>query len=82
MQIKERITSELTRKSIPIPATYDLFWNLADNTLLFFTTNKKAGTGLGMHIVYNLVTQRLKGKIECESKPGEGIIITMQMPVK
>jgi C4-dicarboxylate-specific signal transduction histidine kinase len=38
----------------------------------YFTTNRKVGTGLGMHIVYNLVTQKLNGKITCSSKPGEG----------
>jgi signal transduction histidine kinase len=48
----------------------------------FFTTNKKVGTGLGLHIVYNLVTQKLKGNIECDSKPGEGVIITIKIPVK
>lgn len=31
----------------------------------FVTTNKQKGSGLGMHIVYNLVTQKLKGSIEC-----------------
>jgi signal transduction histidine kinase len=39
----------------------------------FYTTNKKTGTGLGLHIVYNLVTQKLNGSIECRSKPGEGV---------
>ena len=48
----------------------------------FFTTNKKAGTGLGMHIVYNLVTQKLKGNIECKSKPGEGVLFKMEIPLK
>lgn len=42
MEVKERIRSELVRKSVPIPAVYDLCWNLADGTLLFFSTNKKA----------------------------------------
>ncbi|MCL2789378.1 MAG: recombination-associated protein RdgC [Desulfobulbus sp.] len=42
MEIKERIRSELIRNSPPVPATYDLCWNLADNTLLFFSTSKKA----------------------------------------
>ncbi len=42
MEIKERVQSQLLRKSVPIPATYDLCWNLSDNTLLFFSTSKKA----------------------------------------
>jgi len=42
LEIKERIRSELMRKSPPVPSTYDLCWNLADNTLLFFSTSKKA----------------------------------------
>jgi signal transduction histidine kinase len=38
----------------------------------FFTTSKKTGgTGLGMYIVYNLVTQKLSGSIECLN-PGSG----------
>jgi Putative exonuclease, RdgC. len=42
LEIKERIRSELVRNAPPVPATYDLCWNLADNTLLFFSTSKKA----------------------------------------
>jgi DNA recombination-dependent growth factor C len=42
LEIKERIRTELVRKSPPVPSTYDLCWNLADNTLLFFSTSKKA----------------------------------------
>lgn len=39
----------------------------------FFTTNKhNGGSGLGMNIVYNLVTHKLKGKITCESEVGKG----------
>lgn len=41
-EIKERIRVELMRKSVPIPAVYDLCWNLSESTLLFFSTNKKA----------------------------------------
>ena len=40
-EIKERIKAELTRKAIPIPAVFDLCWNLSESTVLFFTTNKK-----------------------------------------
>ena len=42
LEIKERVRAELIRKSAPIPATYDLCWNLSENTLLFFSTSKKA----------------------------------------
>ena len=41
-EIKERIHTELMRKAVPVPAVYDLCWNLAESTLLFFSTNKKA----------------------------------------
>lgn len=42
IEIKDRIRTELMRKAIPIPATYELCWSLSDSTLLFFSTNKKA----------------------------------------
>lgn len=42
VEIKERIHTELVRKSVPVPAVYDLCWNLSEGTVLFFTTNKKA----------------------------------------
>ncbi|GAA0708157.1 hypothetical protein GCM10009105_07490 [Dokdonella soli] len=39
----------------------------------FFTTRRgQGGSGLGMPIVYSLVTQVLHGSIECESAPGSG----------
>lgn len=41
VQIKERIRTELTRKAIPVPVTFELCWNLTNSTLLFFSTNKK-----------------------------------------
>jgi len=40
----------------------------------FFTTRKgKGGTGLGMNIVYKLITDTLHGHIECTSQPGQGV---------
>lgn len=49
----------------------------------FYTTKRQnGGTGLGMHIVFNLITQKLKGKIKVESKEGEGCAFYMVFPVK
>jgi len=49
----------------------------------FFTTNREeGGTGLGMHIVYNLITRKLKGRIECISSYGNGINFMIEIPVK
>ncbi len=41
VQIKERIQTELMRKAIPVPSTFELCWSLSDSTVLFFSTNKK-----------------------------------------
>ncbi|MCP4345323.1 MAG: response regulator [Desulfobacterales bacterium] len=46
----------------------------------FFTTKRtRGGTGLGMHIVFNLVTRTLGGQIECSSAPGEGTSFLIRM---
>lgn len=48
----------------------------------FFTTKRsRGGSGLGMHIVHNLVTQTLGGTILCESQPGNGMMINMKVPM-
>ena len=48
----------------------------------FFTTSRAAGgTGLGMHIVYNLVTQTLKGTIEVESSK-HGTRFSIRFPMQ
>lgn len=41
-EIKENIRLQLVKKMVPVAAVYDLCWNLADGTLLFFSTNGKA----------------------------------------
>jgi signal transduction histidine kinase len=48
----------------------------------FFTTKRsEGGTGLGMHIVFNLATQTLGGQIECQSRPKKGTEFIIQFPV-
>jgi len=49
----------------------------------FVTTKRnQGGCGLGMHIVYNLITQLLKGEIKCSSTLGEGITIKLKLPIE
>jgi len=48
----------------------------------FFTTDQGKGTGLGLNIVYNLVTQKLKGSIKCESEEGKGTLFEINVPVE
>ena len=47
----------------------------------FFTTKRgQGGTGLGMHIVFNLVTITLGGQIECTSILGESTTFNLLIP--
>jgi len=47
----------------------------------FFTTRRdQGGTGLGLHIVYNIVTNRLGGRLDLDSQPGGGTRIQMILP--
>jgi signal transduction histidine kinase len=47
----------------------------------FYTTRRgSGGTGLGMNIVYNLVTQTLKGSILLETAPGQGAVFLLTLP--
>ena len=49
----------------------------------FFTTKRdQGGSGLGTHIVRNLVTQTLSGDIRAESEPGEGLSYFFSFPVQ
>jgi len=49
----------------------------------FFTTRRgQGGSGLGMHVVYNLVTQLLRGSIRVESAPGQGSTFEMYLPME
>lgn len=46
----------------------------------FFTTDKNRGTGLGLHITYNLVTQRLAGSIDFTSEENKGTSFVVTVP--
>ena len=47
----------------------------------FFTTRRdQGGTGLGLHIVYNIVTSRLGGRLELDSGSGQGTRIHIVLP--
>ena len=47
----------------------------------FFTTRRgQGGSGLGMHVIYNLVTQVLGGTILCESSVGQGTRFEITFP--
>lgn len=48
----------------------------------FYTTARgTGGTGLGMHIVYNLVTQSFGGTLNIESQPGKGTAFLLCLPL-
>jgi signal transduction histidine kinase len=47
----------------------------------FFTTRRgDGGTGLGLHIVYNLITRRLGGRIVLSSMPDAGTTFRISLP--
>ncbi|CAN5224654.1 PAS domain S-box protein [soil metagenome] len=47
----------------------------------FFTTRRdQGGTGLGLHIVYSIVTNRLGGRLNLHSEPGNGTRIQIILP--
>ncbi|MFY0640340.1 MAG: HAMP domain-containing histidine kinase [Bermanella sp.] len=49
----------------------------------FFTTKRgNGGTGLGMHIIYNIVSHKLQGTIDVNSTLGEGSQFIITLPKK
>jgi signal transduction histidine kinase len=47
----------------------------------FFTTRRDQGcTGLGLHIVHNIVTNGLGGRLNLDSEPGKGTTIRLILP--
>lgn len=48
----------------------------------FYTTKKGQGnTGLGLHIVHNIVTQNLNGKINLVTAANKGVCFTIEFPL-
>lgn len=48
----------------------------------FFTTRLgRGGSGLGLHIVYSLVTELLGGRVAIASTPGCGTCVTLDLPL-
>ena len=57
--------------------------NLKNIFMPFFTTRRgTGGSGLGLSIVYNLVTGTLKGNIKVESEEGKGTRFRIEFPRK
>ncbi len=47
----------------------------------FFTTKRaQGGTGIGMSLVYKIVTETMGGRIKCDTAPGEGVCFTITIP--
>mgnify|MGYP001795768607 CR=1 FL=1 len=48
----------------------------------FFTTKEVGkGTGLGLSISYQIIVEKHRGKLYCDSKPGEGTEFVIEIPV-
>jgi signal transduction histidine kinase len=49
-----------------------------------FVTTKRSngGTGLGLNILYNIVTRTFEGNVKCESELGKGTTFIIELPIK
>jgi signal transduction histidine kinase len=48
----------------------------------FFTTDMQGGMGLGMHLVYNLITQRMGGSISVDPQVCSGACFLIEVPIQ
>ncbi|MBD1909000.1 MULTISPECIES: response regulator [unclassified Leptolyngbya] len=49
----------------------------------FFTTKPVGkGTGMGMSISYQIITEKHQGKLDCISEPGQGTEFVIQIPIR
>lgn len=81
------ITIEVTQDSDSITIKYSDNGNGMDEETSkkyfepFYTTKRSSGgSGLGAHLIYNLVTQTLGGEISLQTQENEGLIVTIKIP--
>lgn len=49
----------------------------------FYTTKRGSGSsGLGTHILYNMVTQLLKGRVSCRQNQPQGLMFEFELPLE
>lgn len=77
MRLGEQLNIIFTDDGMGIPAS------IKDKVFEPFTTTKRGegGSGLGLHLVYNLVTQALGGNIKLESSSGKGTTFEINFPI-
>lgn len=47
----------------------------------FYTTKRgRGGSGLGLHVIYNIIAQGLGGSVTCSSSPGQGVVFDIRIP--
>ena len=80
------LNAELTEQGMLRFVYCDNGCGMAQNALdkiyepFYTTTRNHDHTGLGMHIVYNLVVHKFAGKIQCQSTLGQGVTYIVDTP--
>ncbi|MDC8829752.1 sensor histidine kinase [Alteromonas gilva] len=83
IDITVRLTDEQKLKIIYSDDGSGIPNNIKNRIFDPFVTTKRGqgGSGLGMHLVFNLVTQALNGNITLKSEKGNGVEFTVIIPV-
>ncbi len=78
MQSDDRVCIRISDNGMGIPPTVQS--HLFDP---FFTTKPVGkGTGMGLSISYQIVTERHEGTLECISEPGKGAAFAIEIPIQ
>jgi signal transduction histidine kinase len=87
MDVGAKITIELQQREEYLMVRFSDNGSGVDETILpnifepFVTSKRNAGgTGLGMNIIYNIVTQKLKGTIHVASQINKGTSFKLRLP--